>query len=392
MSETAAEKTFHLPASFLYGAALSAHQVEGGNVHSDWWEQEQLGSLPKSGVATDHYNRYAEDFALAKQIGLNALRVSIEWSRIEPAEGQWDQNAVEHYRAVLRELQQQGLTRMVTLHHFTLPLWLAKQGGFANAKAIYAFRTYARFIAQELGSEIDLWVTINEPEVYTLMSHIRGVWPPFSKNPLTAFTVFRNMTRAHNAAYQQIKHVFPFAQVGIAKNNVHYEPHTPSRLLDRAAVRASHWFSNHWFLNQIQNNLDFIGVNYYFYNSLSVTLRGVEQKSAEKQKCNMGGRTFPEGMYHTLMDLARAYGKPIYITENGIANATDAMRRDFIREHLFWTSKAIQHGADVRGYFYWSLTDAYEWQDGLDPKFGLIEIDFHTLTRTMRPHTAFHQN
>lgn len=376
---------FQLPPSFLYGAASSSHQVEGGNTKNDWWHEEQAGKLPASGEATDHYHRFAEDFDLATSIGLNAMRISIEWSRIEPEVGHFDMNAVEHYRHVLRSMKAKGLTRMVTLHHFTLPLWLYHKGGFGSNESVAAFTHYAKFIAQHLGDEIDLWNTINEPEVYTYMSSLRGIWPPFSKNPLRAFSVFSNLAHAHNAAYQAIKKIQPHAQIGMAKNNVYNEAFKPNSWLDQTAVQLNNWFGNYWFLNKIRDNLDFIGLNYYFYHSLTVNWRGIQQRNSDGPKSDMGWRTYPEGIYHLLVDLAQKYDKPIYITENGIANAHDDMRKDFIRQHIYWTSKAIAQGADVRGYFYWSLTDTHEWQDGFDPKFGLIEIDFATQKRTVRP-------
>ncbi len=379
------QKLSQLPNSFLLGAASSAHQVEGNNTQNDWWHEEQNGKLPKSGAATDHYHRYEEDFALAEKIGLNAMRISIEWSRVEPHPGQWDMKEVEHYRKVLQCMKAKGLTRMVTLHHFTLPLWLYNKGGFGNSQIIFAFMHYAKFIAEQLGDEIDLWNTINEPEVYTYMSALRGVWPPFSRNPLRAYSVFNNLAKAHNAAYKAIKSVEPNAQIGIAKNNVYNEAFKPNSWLDQTAVSLNDWFGNFWFLNKIKDNLDFIGLNYYFYHSLTVNWRGIVQKNLAGPKSDMGWRTFPEGIYHLLLDLEHKYHKPIYITENGIANAHDDMRKDFIHQHLYWTNQAISRGADVRGYFYWSLTDTHEWQDGFDPKFGLIEVDFANQQRTIRP-------
>jgi beta-glucosidase len=375
---------FELPPSFLLGAASAAHQVEGNNSNTDWWREEQLGKLPKSGEATDHYHRFAEDFALAKTIGLDALRISIEWARIEPTPGQWDEAAVSHYREVLLDMKKRGLVRMVTLYHYTLPVWAADRGGFRNKKNAVAFARYAKYVAEQLGTEIDLWATINEPEVYTYMSSLRGIWPPFSRSPLRAFFLFANLATAHKLAYRAIKAIVPSAQIGMAKNNVYNEPFRQN-FLDRTAVALNDWFSNHWFLDKIKDELDFIGLNYYFYHSLTVNWHGIVQKNLEGPKSDMGWRTFPEGIYHLLMDLAEKYHKPLYITENGIANARDDMRQDFVREHLSWTAKAIADGADVRGYFYWSLTDTYEWQDGYGPKFGLIEVDFPTQKRTIRP-------
>ncbi len=374
-----------LPEGFLIGAASSSHQVEGNNYHNDWWHEEQLGKIPKSGKGPDHYNLYKEDFALAREIGLNAMRISIEWSRIEPEQGRFDMQEVKHYREVLASMKAEGLARMVTLHHFTLPQWLAAKGGFTNSESIDAFARYAKFIAQQLGDEIELWNTINEPEVFTYMTSLRGLWPPFKRNPWRAFILFRNLAKAHKKAYQAIKSVLPSAQVSIAKNNVYNEAYRHDNFFDNLAVKLNDWYGNYWFLNKIRNELDFIGLNYYFYHSWSLGFSGMKQRNLEGPKSDMGWRTFPEGIYHLIMDLHNRYHKPIYITENGIANARDDMRQDFIREHLSWCSKAIHDGADVKGYFYWALTDNYEWSDGYDPKFGLIEINYETLKRTVRP-------
>lgn len=386
MDSTQNQKPFKLPASFLYGAASSSHQVEGNNNNNDWWFEEKAGKLPESKQGTDHYNRYAEDFGLAKQIGLNAMRISIEWSRIEPQLGRWDMNAVEHYRKVLQEMKAQGLTRMVTLHHYTLPMWIYHQDGFANKNTVRAFANFSKFVAEQLGSEIDLWVTNNEAQIYTDMSSVQGKWPPFKKNVLRAFKVYGNLAKASNESYKAIKSTLPSAQVGIAHNAVYYEPFNPNSFLDKFAVKIDNWFTNHFFLNKVSNHLDFIGINYYFYNSISVTWKGIQRKNLHHPKSDMGWQTYPEGLYHLILDLTKQYRKPIYITENGIANARDDMRKDFIREHLHWVSKANSEGADTRGYFYWSLTDTHEWQDGFNPKFGLVEIDFeHGLKRTVRP-------
>lgn len=373
-----------LPNNFLYGAASSSHQTEGNNIHNDWWHAEQLGQVPKSGLATDHYNRYEEDFDLAHSIGLNALRISLEWSRIEPEEGKFDVAAIVHYKRVLQSMKSKGLTRMVTLHHFTLPLWLADRGGFSSSGNIRYFVRYAELVAKELGDEIDLWNTINEPEVFTYMSSLAGKWPPFAKNPWRAFKQFRNLAKAHRLAYRVIKTVLPQAQISIAKNNVYNEPYRKNNFLDKLAVWFQDWSGNYWFLNMIKNEMDFVGLNYYFYHSLGVGLNGVKQKNLNGPKSDMGWRTFPEGIYHLIMELHTRYGKPVYITENGIANARDDMRQDFIRQHLEWCNKAVNDGADVKGYFYWSLTDNYEWSDGYDPKFGLIEVNYETQKRTVR--------
>jgi beta-glucosidase len=378
------DKAIHLPKGFLLGAGLAAHQVEGNNTNSDWWFWEQRGRLPKSGQATDHYHRYAEDFALAKSIGLTSLRISIEWARIEPTPGVWDMSAVAHYRKVLETMKEQGLVSMVTLHHYTLPQWVAAQGGFQNPKTISWFQSYVAFVSHELGNNIDLWVTINEPEVFTLTGYLQGIRPPFKHNPFAALRVYRNLIKAHQTAYEAIKQVHPHAQVGLAKNNVYHEPFH-SNALDKAVVSFNNRLGSNWFLDAIQNHLDYIGLNYYFYHTWHVSWRGVRRANLKRPHSDMGWRTYPKGIYYAVTELQERYRKPIYITENGIANARSEMQQDFIREHLYWLSKTMDEGVDIRGYYYWSLTDTYEWNDGFNPKFGLIEVGFPALTRTIRP-------
>lgn len=387
-----AEK-INLPKGFLLGAASSAYQVEGNNMNADWWKYEQEGRLPKSGEACDHYNRYEEDFALAKSLGLNAFRISIEWSRIEPAENRWNSVAIEHYRKVLKKMKELGLSRMVTLHHFTLPLWLAERGGFETKEGVEAFARFAWFVASNLGEEVDLWATINEPEVYTQGGYNQSKWPPFKNSKLLALRVEKNLIEAHRAAYRAIKESLPDSQVGIVKNNVYYEPYRKKNWLDRACCYLADRYGNHYFLRKVKDETDFIGLNYYFYDRLKCDFRSVQEMNFNFAKnrpeteavprSDMGWRTFPEGIYHLLLDLKK-YKKPIYITENGIANARDDMRKEFIREHLYWTAEAVRNGADVRGYYYWSLTDNYEWSDGYGPRFGLVEINYETQERRVR--------
>jgi beta-glucosidase len=377
------QSKIQIPAGFLVGAAAAAHQVEGNNTNSDWWAAEKTGKVPPSGDACDHYNRYEEDFQIAKGIGLNAFRISIEWARIEPSENIWDNEAIEHYRNVLQKMKELGLVRMVTLHHFTLPQWMAGKGGFESQSGIAAFARYAWFVAQNLGDEIDIWCTINEPEVYSSQGYFLGIWPPFKKNIFQLLKVYNNLTKAHIAAYQSIKGVLSQSQVGIVKNNVYYEPHDGP--LDRLACAVADYFGNRWFLNKVKSHTDFIGLNYYFTRILHIGINGVRVINSDSlPKSDMGWQTFPEGIYHVLTGL-KDYKKPIYITENGIANARDDMRKDYVRQHLRWALKARSEGADLRGYFYWSLTDNYEWAEGYGPRFGLVEMNYETQKRTVRP-------
>jgi len=383
------------PKSFLLGAGSSAHQVEGNNTKNDWWRFEQEGKMPKSGEACDHYNRYEEDFQIAKKIGLNAIRMSIEWSRIEPKEGKWNTREVAHYKKVLQNLKEQGLTRMVTLHHFTLPTWVADMGGFETKRGVEAFARFAWFVAENLGNEIDLWVTINEPRVYIGHGYMFGIWPPLKKNYFQALNVYLKLIDAHNAAYRAIKEVQPGAMVGIVENFPYNEPFYKKHLLDRGLTKFVDFFSGHYFLTRVRNQIDFIGLNYYFYHRLRFHHRylGIDANRnrqrehrddhTEFSRSDMGWRLFPEGLYYLVKQLKR-YGKPIYITENGLADARDEFRYDYVKRALKSVMDAMKEGVDVRGYFYWSLTDNYEWADGFWPRFGLAEIDYKTQKRKIR--------
>ncbi|HEV8601729.1 MAG TPA: family 1 glycosylhydrolase [Patescibacteria group bacterium] len=383
--QTPQETKINLPKDFLFGAASAAHQVEGNNTNSDWWEYEQMGRLPRSGKAADHYNRFEEDFKIAKSVGLTAMRISLEWSRIEPEEGKWAVSEIEHYKKVLRKLKELGLKRMVTLHHYTLPQWVMDRGGFETKQGVEAFARFSWFIAQNLGAEIDFWITINEPELYALMAYQRGIFPPFKKNNLSAFKVLKNLIRAHKSSYKAIKEARPEALISIAKNSAFYEPYRKDNFLDRVVAFISNKLGNHYFLDKIKHQMDFIGLNYYFYRSLKFDFKTGYQvmNSQELPKSDMGWQTYPEGIYYLLKDYKK-YKKPIYITENGIANAADDMRSDFIRQHLYWIGKAMDFGIEVKGYFYWSLTDTFEWENGFDPKFGLVEVNFETMERKIR--------
>lgn len=352
----------NFPKNFYWGAATSSHQVEGGN-RNDWEE------FMPAGKACDHYNRYEEDFDIAKQLGHNAHRFSIEWSRIEPEEGKFDEKEIKHYQKVIDALRKRGIEPFVTLWHWTLPLWIRDIGGWENKKTVDYFLRYVDKILSAQGGlkSVQYFITLNEPEIFASNSYLKGVWPPQNKCLRSYFKVFRNLIEAHRRAYKIIKENNPEAKTGIAKNNIYFEGR---------ALFLIDWWWNGYFLNKIKNYQDFIGLNYYFHRCFP--------KNKNEIISDLGWEIYPEGIYHVLKDLKK-YGLPVYITENGVADAQDEKREKFIKEHLYWVHRAIQEGVDVYGYFYWSLLDNFEWDKGFWPRFGLVEVDYKTMERKIRP-------
>ncbi len=352
--------------NFLYGAATSAHQVEGNSINNQWWawEQHRLKQY-RSGIACDHWDLYEKDFALAHQLGHTAHRISLEWSKVEPVEGKFSTSAIEHYRAVLLALKKYNMKTFVTLHHFTHPLWLEKQGGWENSQTPEKFAKYAKYCAEHLGDLVDYWITINEPMVYASQSYFKGIWPPQKKNIFSTVRVINNMARAHLLVYRILHRAYPAIPVGLASNMI-------------ACAKKDFlkdWLFNHLFFHRIKNTQDFIGVNYYYANS---------SDEPAPSRSDLGWIISPQGFTQVLLSLKK-YKKPIFITENGIADASDTKRAEYIRSHLRAIEKAQALGCNVRGYLHWALIDNFEWAEGFSPRFGLIAVDYTTQKRTIRP-------
>jgi beta-glucosidase len=361
--------------TFLWGAATSAHQVEGNNIHSDWWAFEKRRSGDRSGLAADHYKRFADDFALAVSLGHTAHRLSLEWSRIEPAPGQWNGAAVTHYREVLTALRAAGLKSFVTLHHFTNPVWLAQRGGWETAAAGRYFLRYVRQIVQHLGDLVDFWVTLNEPIVYAQQSYWTKRWPPQKKSGLLFERVVRHMAQAHMLAYAEIHRHLPLARVGLAHQMIAWQPARPDAWSDQKITALSSWWFNHRFLALTRGSHDFLGLNYYFSATKQWQWWPPRSTTASWDGVNsdLGWPIDPAGLTQVLLELKR-YKRPIYITENGLADADDSRRANFIRDHLRAVERAQAQGADVRGYLHWSFLDNFEWDLGFAPRFGLVAV------------------
>lgn len=380
------------PGNFLWGAATSAHQVEGNNVYNDWWEWEKKLPLEKrSGLAANQYQIFEQDFDLIKQLGHNAHRLSVEWSRIEPEEGKFNQLALDHYKTVLKALKDRGLTVMLTLHHFTNPLWFAKKGGWENSKSSYYFERFVKKIVPEIKDYVDLWITINEPGVNVYMGYIYNSWPPQRNSKLAAVKAFWNLARAHKKAYKAIHQIIPDSQVGVTNSFISFNTFHNHSIREQIVEWFLDIFNNHLFYKLTGIKLhDFLGVNYYFNQYISFNGKGtripkiVDVSKTQKDVSDLGWEIYPEGIFYVLMDLSD-YHKPIYITENGIASTNDDRRTRFLLSYLKEIYHAIQTGVDIRGYFHWSLIDNFEWADGFTPRFGLVEVDYKTQERHPRP-------
>lgn len=377
-------RTLSFPQGFFWGTATSAHQVEGNNIYSDWWKAEQEGKVPhKSQRACDSYNRYEEDFDLAKAMHNNACRFSIEWARIEPQEGKFQEEEIEHYRRVIRAAKERGLEPFVTLHHYTVPQWFAEKGGWTHKKAPEYFERYVQFVVERLGNDARYWVTINEPLILLAKGYGSGSFPPFKRNNfLGMLQATFTMIKVHKMAYKVIHDRNPEAKVGVA-HAINYLESSGGifHVLQIPVVFVLRYVKDQWFLDQIKNSQDFIGVNHYRRIKFSFRRGSFTEGDILS---DFGWEVYPHGMYHVVKSLQR-FKLPIFITENGIANAKDDHRSAFIVEHLQELHKAIEEGADVRGYFHWSLLDNFEWAEGFHMKFGLVEVDFETLERRPRP-------
>ncbi|MBI2577551.1 MAG: glycoside hydrolase family 1 protein [Candidatus Wildermuthbacteria bacterium] len=378
------DEFLRFPKGFFWGTATSAHQVEGNSIHSDWWKAEQEGKVPyKSGRACDSYNRYEEDFGLAKAMHNNAHRFSIEWARIEPEEGKFKEEEIEHYRKVIHAAKERGLEPFVTLHHFTNPQWFAEKGGWTNKIAPEYFERYVKFVAERLGKEAQYWITINEPLILIQHGYLYNHWPPFKRRDTrSAIRAIFAMIKAHKKAYRLIHAQNSEAKVGIA-HAINYLDSSGGifHILKIPVLFANRYIKDRWFLNRIKDMQDFIGVNHYSRYAFSFR-KGFSPEG--NNLSDFGWQIYPQGIYYVVKSLKK-YKCPVYITENGIADAKDDHRSAFIVGYLKELHRAIEEGADVRGYFHWSLLDNFEWSEGFNMKFGLVEVNFETLERTLRP-------
>ena len=394
------------PKRFFWGASTSAHQVEG-NTHNNWsvWELENAKSLAKqaeykiahlpvwpdireeastpenyvSGKAVDHYNRYELDFDIAQKLNLNAFRFSIEWSRIEPEEGRWDAAEIQHYREYITALKKRGLEPMVTLFHWTMPVWFTEKGGFEKSTNVKYFVRFAEKILQELGADLRYITTINEPDTVAIHGYFTLEHPPQKHSVVKAVWVYRNMLLAHKRVYKLAHRMSRKYKVGFTKSYAWLRPSDQTRMT-RIGIRGDFWLRDDLPLAYVGNKTDFIGVNYYFTD----LHRGLKVVHDGGQHNDLGWEMRPDDLEEVLIRLGK-HKKQIMVTESGTADRGDTYRQWWIAHSLQSINSALSQGVDVIGYLHWSLLDNFEWAYGRWPRFGLVAIDYkNDLKRTVR--------
>jgi beta-glucosidase len=395
----------HFPPNFLWGTATAATQVDG-HLENEWTSF----TAPDGGNcrrACDHFHRYREDIASMQRLGIKAYRMSVEWSRLQAApNAPLNKNELERLRDLLDCLRAADITPMVVLHHFSNPLWIYRAGGWTNPATVSAFENFVAQLVPVLADRVRLWNTINEPDTYASCSYLLGEFPPFQKLRVKKFhTVINHLGEAHRRACELIRRTISAVgpvEVGFTKNWTFFGSLRPKHPWDWLMAQASHTLFNRWVMAAFARNnrnaaATFQGLNYYgrvrFHNAHSLTPargRSREELARHGVYCDDMFERYPPGMETALLHLHRRLGLPLYVTEHGSACADESFRIADLRANLRSVHRAISQGADVRGFFYWSLLDNFEWQFGYTKKFGLLAVDFadKTLPRNAKPIAA----
>ena len=406
------------PRGFLWGTATSSHQVEGQNTHNDWhtWQEEgQIKNDDKPGLACDWWGgRWKEDFDRAAESGQNAHRMSIEWSRVQPTPDRWDEDALDHYREMIRGLTIRGMTPVVTLHHFTNPKWIARKGGWENRETIQHFVPYVEKVVEALSDYVKLWCTINEPNVYATLAYLFGDFPPGKQDLGSLFKVMTNLVRGHAAAYHAIHRVQKESRAGMAVNYRGMAPARKWHPLDQFMAWFQSKMYNDFFPNaahsgrltfpykiirlpEAKGTQDFLGINYYTQELISFSIQHRQELFAHRHfdpdsKLSTTGFIAhePQGLFQALK-WGIQYGIPLMVTENGIEDPEDEIRPQYIAEHIYQLWQGINFNWPIKGYFHWTLVDNFEWERGWSQRFGLWDLDLESQARTRRRSADLYQ-
>ncbi len=418
-----AYKSFKLPEDLLMGSATAATHIEGGQQQHNWYRWSEQGKIQDGShckVACDHINHIKSDVKLLKKINTETYRMGLEWSRIEPEEGKFSAEGIAIYRKEIKLLLKSGIRPLVTLWHFSNPLWMEDDGGWVNPKCVNRYLNYVRYVIDQLGDLVTDWVTINEPNVYLFFGYFEGRWPPGYQGNIRYYLKGANhFAKAHLKAYDQIHE--QLESKGQPKEEIHVGVAHHLRIFDlfdkRHLTRFAAYISSHlfqWmyleamtrgrftfplrFYNRQfprKNYADFIGINYYSRDLVKGVYKPgtlFNELHVKKGKAvnDLGWEIYPKGLYRIAKVVYRMYKIPIWITENGISDAKDTKRAKFIYNHLRFLNKAIKKGIEIQRYYHWSTMDNFEWQEGVTPRFGLYHNNYETQERTLRESGKFY--
>ncbi|MGA2283065.1 MAG: glycoside hydrolase family 1 protein [Candidatus Dormibacteria bacterium] len=408
--------TLRIPQGFLLGTSSAAHQVEGG-LWNDWMRMERdepwrIKDGASAAVAIDHFHRYRDDLEMLARMGHTAQRFSVEWARVEPEPGRFDVSALRHYARVTATCRELGMEPVVTLHHFTLPVWLADRGGLLDPEAPRLFARYAAACAESFGREVRWWVTINEPNVLFALAYAEGRWPPHRQSMVLALRAGVGLLRMHAAAATALHQIGGAhgwqTMVSVAHHERPFRPR-PGSVAARLLAWLPGMIFNRWFLAScvrgcvlppagtgqrvpgLRGSLDYLGLNYYaeeqvrFDRHARTRLFVGPDPELSLPRNSLGWPIDAGGLRRALVALAEERRLPLLITENGVADEDDELRPWFVADHLRAVMEAIAEGADVRGYLYWTGFDNFEWLEGYGAKFGLVAVDRDTLERRPKP-------
>ena len=398
---------FKLKEGLLLGTATAATQIEGGDDNNNWYRFAAEGKVTDGTGpyrADDHYNRWREDIDIMADMGMQIYRFGVEWSRIEPRRGHFSEEAISHYREEIEYMISKGIRPMLTLHHFNNPLWFEDMGAWTNKESVSIFMSFAEHVVDALGDLIDDYITINEPNVYCLNGLFYGIWPPEKKSLFAYVKAFSNMTAAHVAAYNMI-HAKRLAmgkskeetRVGFANHLRVFEPKNPKNLWHKLCAKLTSYMFQDAITKammcgkcsfpvlrrkgvKVGRYYDFIGINYYTRSTVSGIGDGVREGC---DRNDLGWEIYHQGLIDIANGLSDKYGReyPVYVTENGTCDNTDAFRSLFIYDQLKLISETDNR---IERYYHWSFTDNFEWREGEAARFGVVHVDYETQKRTVK--------
>ena len=389
----------NFPESFTWGVATASHQIEGNNVNN-WTQFEERENKELSGSACDHWNLWQQDHKLLVELGVDSYRFSIEWSRIEPNEGDWNEDAIKVYSDMIDSLIAKGIEPMITLHHFSHPVWFEEKGGFYVRDNITYFADYCCRLFPYFADRVKKWCTVNEPDVFSIMGYHMGMFPPGQRSPLKAIRVMKNVMIAHGEVYHRLKVIAPNNYIGLAKNVTIFDPYRRWNLLHWITTFALNYIWNGAIISalsrgrmygksvaKVKNSADFIGLNYYTHVLTSPFLPQTTEIDLPSRSheivTEFGYPMYAEGLQRATKWLKKL-NIPIEITENGVADGEDKLRSTHLKRHLWIISDLISTGADIKSYYHWSLMDNFEWAEGYSMRFGLYHVNYDNQKRTLR--------